>query len=159
MLFGPPGTGKTSLIYALASDFGFNVKYIKSLHGLASAFKSGTKDDLFVIEDIDALSGTLSRDGAKIGTIYDEAKSPLHEILNCMDGMLTPDGLKFIVTTNHLDRLDPAIVRPGRIDEVIEIGPLPLACARQMFRAFYGREGVQNYFPRPGPNSSAFSRP
>jgi chaperone BCS1 len=41
-------------------------------------------------------------------------------------------------------------VRPGRIDEVIEIGPLPLDCARKMFRAFYGREGVQNYFPRPG---------
>ena len=153
VLFGPPGTGKTSLIHALASDFGFNIKYIKSLHGLAGAFKSGTKDDLFVIEDIDALSGTLSRDGAKIGAIHDETGlrgSPLHEILNSMDGMLTPDGLKFIVTTNHLDRLDPAIVRPGRIDEVIEIGPLPLACARQMFRAFYGREGVQNYFPRPG---------
>ncbi len=64
--------------------------------------------------------------------------------------MLTPDGLKFIVTTNHLDRLDPAIVRPGRIDEVIEVGPLPLDCARKMFRAFYGREGINNYFPRPG---------
>ena len=37
---------------------------------------------------------------------------------------MTPDGLKFIVTTNHLDRLDPAIVRPGRIDEVVEVGPL-----------------------------------
>jgi mitochondrial chaperone BCS1 len=151
VLFGPPGTGKTSLIHALASDFGFNIKYIKSLHGLAGAFKSGTKDDLFVIEDIDALSGTLNRDGAK--TIHDETGlrgSPLHEILNSMDGMLTPDGLKFIVTTNHLDRLDPAIVRPGRIDEVIEIGPLPLDCARKMFFAFYGREGVKNYFPRPG---------
>ncbi len=136
----------------MASDFGFNIKYIKSLHGLAGAFKSGTKDDLFVIEDIDALSGTLSRDGAKIGTIDEMGLrgSPLHEILNSMDGMLTPDGLKFIVTTNHLDRLDPAIVRPGRIDEVIEIGPLPLDCARKMFRAFYGREGVNNYFPRPG---------
>ncbi len=39
--------------------------------------------------------------------------SPLHEILNAMDGMQTPDGLKFIITTNHLDRLDPAILRPG----------------------------------------------
>ena len=151
VLHGQPGTGKTSLIHALASDFGFNIKYIKSLHGLAGAFRTGTKNDLFVIEDIDAISGALHRDddGARQGETGLRA-SPLHEILNSMDGMLTPDGLKFIVTTNHLDRLDPAIVRPGRIDEVIEVGPLPLDCAKKMFRAFYGREGIRAYFPRPG---------
>lgn len=78
--------------------------------------------------------------------------APLHEILNAMDGMQTPDGLKFIVTTNYIARLDPAIVRPGRIDEVIEVGPLSFASARQMFKAFYGREGMQegNYTPRTG---------
>ena len=64
--------------------------------------------------------------------------------------MQTPDGLKFIVTTNHIDRLDPAIVRPGRIDDVIEIGPLSLECARDMFRAFYGRDGIAAYTPRTG---------
>ena len=76
--------------------------------------------------------------------------SPLHEILNSMDGMQTPDGLKFIVTTNHLDKLDPAIVRPGRIDDVIEVGPLSIDSARRMFKAFYGRNGIDGYFPRTG---------
>ena len=51
---------------------------------------------------------------------------------------------------NHLDRLDPAIVRPGRIDEVVEVGPLSLESARAMFRAFYGREGIEAYTPRTG---------
>jgi len=153
VLHGPPGTGKTSLIHALASDFGFDIKYIKSLHGLGAAFKSGTKNDLFVIEDIDTITSGLNRDGAKAREWIEDGAphaSPLHEILNSMDGMQTPDGLKFIVTTNHLDRLDPAILRPGRIDEAIEVGPLPLACARQMFRAFYGRDGIEGYTPRTG---------
>lgn len=155
ILYGPPGTGKTSLIHALASDFSLNIKYIKSLHGIGSAFLTGTKSDLFVIEDIDALAAGLNREAANgidfgAGGDAHLRGSPLHEILNAMDGMQTPDGLKFIVTTNHIGKLDPAIVRPGRIDEVIEVGPLSLESARAMFKAFYGREGILAYSPRTG---------
>lgn len=150
VLYGPPGTGKTSLIHALASDFGFDIKYVKSLHGLGQAFLSGTRSDLFVIEDMDTIAGGLTREGGDAATSESGRASPLHEVLNAMDGMQTPDGLKFIVTTNHLQKLDPAIVRPGRIDDVIEIGPLSAASARAMFRAFYGREGVGAYSPRTG---------
>ena len=150
ILHGPPGTGKTSLIHALASDFGFDVKYVRSLHGLGEAFRTGTRGDLFVIEDIDTISGHLDRGAADKGADVASRPTPLHDVLNAMDGMQTPDGLKFIVTTNHIGRLDPALVRPGRIDDVIEIGPLPVAGARQMFKAFYGRDGIDAYVPRTG---------
>ena len=154
VLHGPPGTGKTSLIHALASDFGFDIKYIKSLHGLGAAFLSGTKTDLFVIEDIDTIAGSLTRSHERAASALSDEHfmrgSSLHEILNSMDGLQTPDGLKFIVTTNHITRLDPAIVRPGRIDDVIEVGPLALSSARQMFKAFYGRDGIDGYAPRTG---------
>lgn len=156
ILHGQPGTGKTSLIHALASDLGFDIKYIKSLHGLGAAFMSGTKNDLFVIEDIDTIANGLNRNSKKEkdgSNPFEERAmfgSPLHEILNSMDGMQTPDGLKFIVTTNHLDKLDPAIVRPGRIDDVIEVGPLSIESARRMFTAFYGRGGIDGYSPRTG---------
>jgi chaperone BCS1 len=155
ILHGPPGTGKTSLIHALASHFGFNIKYIKSLHGLGAAFMHGTAKDLFVIEDIDTIAGGLNRSGpdadkAGAANTMAQQSSPLHEVLNAMDGMQTPDGLKFIATTNHIGRLDPAIIRPGRIDEVIEIGPLSVASARRMFKAFYGRDYTGDYSPRTG---------
>lgn len=122
--------------------------------GLGTAFLSGKPNDLFVIEDIDTISGALNRENDKTeatGSGDAGARgSALHEILNTMDGMQTPDGLKFIVTTNHIARLDPAIVRPGRIDEVIEVGPLSRQSAREMFKAFYGRDGITGYAPQTG---------
>ncbi len=155
VLHGPPGTDKTSLIHALASDFGFDIKYIKSLQGLGEAFRTGGRNDLFVIEDIDTIAGSLRRearreDGGEAAGEALSRGSALHEILNSMDGMQTPDGIKFIVTTNHIGRLDPAIVRPGRIDDVIEVGPLSIESAKAMFKAFYGRDGISGYRPRTG---------
>jgi chaperone BCS1 len=131
--------------------FGFDFR-----QGQGAAFMSGTKNDLFVIEDIDTIANGLNRDTKKDkdgSNPFEERAmfgSPLHEILNSMDGMQTPDGLKFIVTTNHLDKLDPAIVRPGRIDDVIEVGPHLIESARRMFTAFYGRGGIDGYSPRTG---------
>ena len=72
------------------------------------------KDSIFLIEDIDAVSMDRKQDDKKMS----EQTKPvsLSTILNSLDGLLTPDGLLFFITTNYPEKLDDALTRPGRID-------------------------------------------
>ena len=64
----------------------------------------------------------------------------LSTILNIMDGMLTPDGVIFIMTTNTINQLDPAIFRPGRIDLCLEIKPINSSLIKEMCNHFYNKD-------------------
>ena len=151
MLHGEPGCGKSSLIHAVATEtersiFYLNLGSVEADKELTSLL-SGTRDwskTLLAIEDIDAAGVKVSRDAdddepaaegkkkKKKGGITpkpkakSEGKSPvsLSALLNVLDGILCPDGLVVIATTNHHDRLDPALTRPGRFDHTIELGKL-----------------------------------
>jgi chaperone BCS1 len=138
LLYGPPGTGKTSLIHALASNFGLNIAYVTSLSSIDELLSQCKENDLVVIEDIDSLAKGLDR--AKDDDEADPVVGSipvLHRLLNVIDGFCTPHGLKVVMTTNHPERLDPALLRSGRTDLKLEIGPLGPVEIRQMFRAFY----------------------
>lgn len=112
---GPPGTGKTSIAVALASAYGLDVYYISlsSVRGDDALFNLlvGVEPrSVLVIEDIDIVHASKSRDDA-------EAKGvTLTGLLNALDGFITPHGLITIMTTNDREVLDPALVRPGRVD-------------------------------------------
>ena len=124
LLTGEPGTGKTSLIHALASETGRNIAILNlsALENDAELIELMSKNiawekTLLVLEDIDAAS--VATDREDIGS-----KVSLSTLLNMLDGITTPEGIVTVATTNHPDKLDPALIRAGRFDEVVELGPL-----------------------------------
>lgn len=138
MLYGPPGTGKTSIIKALASHFDksvFNLK-VTSLTGISTAFANLPENAFVCIEDIDTETSTNSRsenpEAKKEFTLVD-----LSDILNSIDGLIVNHGRVLIATTNHINKLDPALIRPGRFDIKIEIGYMTTNSLVEMLNAFY----------------------
>jgi len=117
LFHGEPGTGKTSTIIALASYFRKNVAkltitpQVNSQH-IEALFKSVIPDTFLILEDVDSLFN--NRD-ANTGTGFD-----FSTLLNCMDGITTVQSLVIFMTTNHVTKLDPAFMRPGRIDLSVE---------------------------------------
>lgn len=123
---GIPGSGKTSTVQALASLLKMDIYWINlstmSDDDLLSAVNAVGDNDILLIEDADCVSATASREsesseGTSTGS---ETKCTLGGLLNAIDGAATPDGRILIMTTNHPERLDPALLRPGRIDRQID---------------------------------------
>jgi proteasome regulatory subunit len=140
LLHGPPGTGKTILAKAVAqstdatflrvvgSEFvqkyiGEGARLVRELFELA---KSKSPAIIF-IDELDAI-GARRMDGATSGDR--EVQRTLMQILAEMDGFDARGEVKLIAATNRLDMLDPALLRPGRFDRVIEI-PMPNRDARE----------------------------
>jgi len=115
LFYGPPGSGKTSTVLALASKYKQNIAKLtvtpslNSQH-LETLFKTVPENTFLLIEDVDALfTGRVSDTSIDFSTL-----------LNCMDGLATRQGLVVFMTTNHLEKLDGALVRPGRVDLCLE---------------------------------------
>jgi len=119
MLSGAPGTGKSSAAQAIASALQMTT-YVVSLSTMENnaaftRFIDGVgQNSIVLIEDIDAAKA------AKPGET--DVKGVTREVLlNVLDGISSPHGCLFIVTTNHPEKLDEAIKRPGRIDATYDI--------------------------------------
>src|SRR5690606_10180375 len=116
LFYGEPGTGKTSMISALANHFTKNLAVlslnsIKTDEQLAEALANAPNNAFIVIEDIDACGVNVSR-------THEEKQQGItfSGLLNALDGIITADETVIFMTTNHIDRLDPALIRPGRVD-------------------------------------------
>lgn len=158
MLHGEPGCGKSSLIHAVASATERSIFYLnlgsvesdRELTGLLAG--RNWSRTILAIEDIDAAGVKVSRnvkpkgkEGSKKGkeppvkkSGKEEGSISLSALLNVLDGILCPDGLVVIATTNHHGELDPALTRPGRFDHTVELGKLGYADFKRM-AALFGR--------------------
>uniref|UniRef100_A0A8I7B5Q9 AAA+ ATPase domain-containing protein n=1 Tax=Hordeum vulgare subsp. vulgare TaxID=112509 RepID=A0A8I7B5Q9_HORVV len=163
LLYGPPGTGKSSLVAAVAnylrfnlydldlSEVGYNAALQKLLIGMPNR-------SILVIEDIDCCFSATSREDdkerktlprANYGHGDDDSEDrsntvrcisiTLSGLLNFIDGLWSTSGKERVIifTTNYKDRLDPALLRPGRMDMHIYMG----YCGWEAFRTL-----ARNYF-------------
>lgn len=174
LLHGVPGSGKTSLIHALAGELMLDI-YVVSLS--ASWINDATLNSLMgrvparcilLLEDLDAaFTRSTSRDEKSNGApaanskdqppanppnsssnsqndpISDTNTLSLSGLLNSLDGVAAAEGRLLFATTNHLERLDPALSRPGRLDVWIEFRNASKWQSECLFR---------NFFPSADPN-------
>lgn len=156
MLSGPPGTGKTSLIFTLAS------KFKKALYVIPPSSISNDESFLtamneagnsfVVVEDIDSLRISevrpkLSEKPASKGpdSLFEGFGVTLSGLLNGIDGVASREGRVLFITTNTPDALDPALIRPGRIDHMIDMGPADREIADRMYKKFFGDESSSGF--------------
>ncbi|KAL9556175.1 hypothetical protein MBANPS3_002006 [Mucor bainieri] len=147
LLHGPPGTGKTSFIQSLASKVKMNVA-ILNLSGaadddsLSSALARAPKSCILVIEDIDHYpfdEGLADKqDETKP---YNKSNSiSVSGILNAIDGIASLKESIIFMTCNDMNRIPPALIRPGRIDVKLHMGYLDDYQAKLIFWRFFCME-------------------
>jgi len=137
LFYGVPGTGKTSLARAIGDQYNLNIAKLSlsdrkmTDNALSDAFSAIPKDSMLVLDDVDSLFDE-NRKGEAGNTLSFSA------LLNCLDGISDlPDDQLIVLTTNHYDRLDPALKRCGRVDYSIGFGFMTTEQIRMMTHSFY----------------------
>jgi mitochondrial chaperone BCS1 len=143
LLYGPPGTGKTSFVQALAGALDFNI-------AMLSLSQRGLTDDLLnhlllnvparsivLLEDADAAFSNRRQTDADG---YSGANVTYSGLLNALDGVASAEERIVFMTTNHIERLDDALVRPGRVDMTIHLGNATEWQIRHLWDRFYAEQ-------------------
>lgn len=161
LFYGPPGTGKSSLSFAIAGYFKLKI-YVVSLNSgsmneetLGELFAELPKQCVVLLEDIDTAGITKSRkdDDDKPKPLFTDkgtpivmpdepkpgpaAKISLSALLNVLDGVASQEGRILIMTTNHIEKLDEALIRPGRVDMKVKFDLASTEMVTTIFRAIF----------------------
>ena len=160
MLHGDPGTGKSSTIMAIATYLNYDIYYV-SLNGVKTnsqldiifdhVMENCSKNGMIVFEDIDAQTDIVHRRGGTRG--IDEGAMLMHDLdskkdddldlsyfLNKLDGTLAKQNMVYVMTTNHLEKLDPALIRKGRINAIFHLKKCDRYQVSHIFEKIMGRK-------------------
>lgn len=143
LLHGPPGCGKSSFITALAGELEYSICVLNlSERGLSDdrlnhLLSVAPQQSIILLEDIDAAFVTRE-ESAKVKAAYEGlSRVTFSGLLNCLDGVASTEARIVFMTTNYIERLDPALIRPGRVDVKEKIDWATEYQLRQMFQRFY----------------------
>ncbi|EDK40680.2 hypothetical protein PGUG_04778 [Meyerozyma guilliermondii ATCC 6260] len=142
LLYGPPGSGKTSFIQALAGELDYNICILNLSENnltddrLNHLMNHIPERSVLLLEDIDAAFNKREQSdesGFTSGVTFSG-------LLNALDGVASAEECITFMTTNHPEKLDPALLRPGRVDYKVLIGNASEHQVREMFLRFYEGE-------------------
>jgi len=150
LLYGPPGTGKTLLARAVAHHTDCTFIRVSGSELVQKFIGEGSRmvRELFVMarehapsiifmDEIDSIGSSRIESGSGGGD--SEVQRTMLELLNQLDGFEATKNIKVIMATNRIDILDPALLRPGRIDRKIEF-PAPKEEARKDILKIHSRK-------------------
>ena len=138
LLYGPPGTGKSSAVLAIASAMKMDIAILSLANSslddddLCQLLSNCPVNSIVLIEDIDCVFVERKATEDKPN------KLTFSGLLNAIDGVAAGEGRILFATTNHIERLDPALIRPGRIDRKELIGYAVWEQLRRLFVRFFG---------------------
>lgn len=143
LLYGPPGTGKSSVTEAIATHTTCSIALlslatVESDSVLYDLVSEVPKNSVLVIEDVDTVKSSEKRKEEDESKSSQNAGVTLGGLLNVLDGLMTPHGLIVIMTTNHRDKLDPALIRSGRVDYEVHLDYMSQEQFANMYAAFGG---------------------
>lgn len=146
LFYGPPGSGKSSLVSALAGEMRKDL-YVLNIGSkgmddttVSQLMMKIPPKGFLLIEDVDAAFS--QRDKA------DEHASHVtfSGLLNALDGVGAKDGQIVFLSTNHIEKLDPALIRPGRVDYRLLLGNPDRSQARRLFDRFFPDSQYASFF-------------